>query len=364
MRHVIRRSLAALVLVSVSVLAASARADTAFPAGAWDIVDPGSLGWDAARLDSARRFAEAIGSSAVMIVWDGKVLAEWGDTREPFPIHSMRKSLMSALLGIAVAKGRLELDTTLGQLGIDDSTPSLTEDEKQARIRDLIMARSGVYHEAAYETRTMRERRPARGSHPPGTFWYYNNWDFNVLATILQDATGIDFYEALQRWIAEPVGMQDYTLRDGDWIYAPSSIYPAYTLRMSARDLARFGLLYLNRGQWQGRQVVPARWVGQSIQPYSPVSPGLGYGYLWWVASGDRQFDVRLGPGSYSARGHGGQVLVVIPSRRLVIVHLCQAESGRASVSKKHFHMLLAKILEARPDQATVAASPKSMPLD
>jgi CubicO group peptidase (beta-lactamase class C family) len=103
-----------------------------------------------------------------------------------------------------------------------------------------------------------RQRRPARGSHPPGTFWYYNNWDFNTLGTIYEQATGTGIYEALDRLIARPIGMQDYRPQDGVYFPGAASTHRAYPLRMSARDLARFGLLYLNKGAWAGKQIVPA----------------------------------------------------------------------------------------------------------
>ena len=86
---------------------------------------------------------------------------------------------------------------------------------------DLLEARSGVYHPALYETPAMAKQRPARGSHEPGTFWYYNNWDFNALGTIYEHATGSGIYDALDRLIARPIGMQDYDRRMGFISRAP-----------------------------------------------------------------------------------------------------------------------------------------------
>src|SRR5262249_5297964 len=79
---------------------------------------------------------------------------------------------------------------------IDDKPPALTDGEKQATVRDLLMARSGVYHEAAAENDHMKQVRPERGSHRHGTFWYYNNWDFNVLGTIYRQRTSGDIFGA------------------------------------------------------------------------------------------------------------------------------------------------------------------------
>jgi CubicO group peptidase (beta-lactamase class C family) len=345
-----RQHLSAVILASFLVVVAWTRTGAAFPAAEWETVAPQSIGWDPVKLEAAHDFASEIGSAAVMVIQDDKVLADWGDTAMPFAIHSMRKSLMSALIGMAVAQGQVDLDSTLQQLGLDDSEPSLSDAEKQARVRDLLMARSGIYHDAAYETQQMKAQRPPRGSHPPGTFWYYNNWDFNVLAAVLKQGTGLDFYEAFKAWLATPTGMQDYDPADGKWVNDANSNFPAYTLRLSARDLARFGLLYLSRGTWNDRQIVPASWVAESTHSYSDAGPGLGYGYLWWVATGAEHFLAQTGPGAYSARGYLGQYVVVIPKRHLVVVHLCDSDRRGPGVAHQDFNKLLGKILAAAPE--------------
>ncbi len=264
-----------------------------------------------------------MGSTGLLIVQDGEIVADWGETERPVKIHSMRKSILSALYGIAVAANQVDLDWTLRHLGIDDKEPRLTEIEKQATVRDLLEARSGIYHEAAEETRAMKKRRPARGSHAPGTFWYYNNWDFNVLGTILRKATKEDTFAAVERHLARPLGMEHFTARNGEYHYEPVSEHPAYRMHLSARDLARFGWLYLNQGRWGDRQVVPADWVSESTKPWTPdARSGVAYGYMWWVSMNGRHFRTDVGPGAFSARGAGGQYIVVAPSAGIVIVHL------------------------------------------
>jgi CubicO group peptidase (beta-lactamase class C family) len=166
----------------------------------------------------------------------------------------------------------------------------------------------------------MAKARPLRGSHPPGTFWYYNNWDFNALGTIYEKATGTGIYDALAQQIAHPIGMQDYRPRDGEYFTGPDSIHRAYPIRMSARDLARFALLYLHGGTWAGRQVVPAAWVKESTTPYSFAPNGhTGYAYLWWTAPANPVPD-GLPKGSFFAWGAGGQYAFVVPASDLVVV--------------------------------------------
>jgi CubicO group peptidase (beta-lactamase class C family) len=207
--------------------------------------------WSAAALAEAQKFSEQIHSTGVVIVHRGAVVAEWGNTTKRTELASVRKSLLSALIGIAVADGKISLDSTLAQLGIDDNPPALTEVEKQATVRMLLQARSGIYHPALYETAAMARARPTRGSHAPGAFFYYNNWDFNALGTIYERATGTGIYDALDRLIAKRSACRTIG-RATAYFTGADSIHRAYPLRMSARDLARFALLYLRDGKWSG----------------------------------------------------------------------------------------------------------------
>lgn len=217
---------------------------------------PEQAGWSPKKLAEIRNYLEEIGSTSAMIVQHGVVVAAWGDIAHRSNLHSCRKSLLNSLIGIAVAEGKINLDDTLEKLGIDDNKPSLTAVEKQATVRDLLEARSGVYHPTDYETKGMMEKKPPRGSHAPGTFWYYNNWDFNTLGYIYEKATGTKIFDAFYREIAQPIGMQDFRPSDGHYITSADSQFPAYPFDMSARDFARFAMLYLHGGKWNNVQVV------------------------------------------------------------------------------------------------------------
>ncbi len=104
-----------------------------------------------------------------------------------------------------------------------------------------------------------------------------------MLGTIYEHATGAGIFEAFYRQIAKPIGMQDYKPADGSYVRGSASIHPAYAIRMSARDLARFALLYLHKGNWAGRQIVPES-VGAGKHPSLVENgSGQGYGYLWWI---------------------------------------------------------------------------------
>ncbi len=322
-----------------------------YPGEHWSYApSPEALGYSTEKLEEARAYASTINTAAVMIVVDGVVLYEWGETARKFNVHSIRKSFLSALYGIHVAEGDIDLDLTMEELGIDDNEPSLTEKEKTATVRMLLQARSGVYHPALYETPAMAARRPPRHSHDPGTFWYYNNWDFNTLGTIYRNLTRTDVYRDFERRIAEPIGMEDFDPdTDGRYVWGAASVHPAYPFRMTARDMARFGLLYLRRGSWKGMQIVPAEWVEESVRSYSDAGPAGGYGYLWWIAVDGRHLPgVELEDGAYSARGAGGHYILVIPSRDMVIVHRVNTDIRGNRVSSAEFGTLVRMILEAR----------------
>lgn len=309
-------------------------------------------GWSEPLLVAARQYAATKKTLAVMVVQNGQVVDQFGPVDKKIEVRSIRKSFLSALYGIHVAEGRIDLGKTLAALAIDDVPPMLTPAEKQATILDLLRARSGVYHNAARETPGMRARRPIRGSHPPGSFYYYNNWDFNVLGAIFQKLTGQNIFQDFYERIAKPIGMNDFGPADGKFSAAAEgsnlsgeSNYPNYVFAMSARDMARFGYLFLRRGRWVDRQIVPADWVARSTTSYSDldtfsaIGNQIGYGFLWWIEEW-----------GYSAIGASGHVIAVVPKKDLVIVHRVTYEPPREDVvSYRDIDTLVQMYIAAAP---------------
>ena len=310
--------------------------------------------WSVEKLAQAMLYAEEIGSSAVVVLHKGRLVLEWGRTALRIKSHSVRKSLLSALYGIAVDRGLIDLSSSLAELGIDDRPPCLTKEEKKASIIDLLKARSGVFHPAAAEAPYAKKVRPQRGTFAPGEHWYYNNWDFNVLGTIFERQTNLTIGQAFKRWIADPIGMQDFREQDVHLEWEPVSIHPSYPFWITARDLARFGQLYLQEGRWGNKQVIPAEWIRDSIVSYSINSLG-GYGYMWWIRPN----------GAYFASGFFGQKILVIPKHQVVIVNrvftgtpslqrlpsavLTDLEQLIDPVNEDEFEILVKLILKAGP---------------
>lgn len=163
--------------------------------------------------------------------------AEYGPTDTPSNLHSGRKSVISLLFGIAQAKGLVDMNATLAELGIDEKQTPLTDTEKSATIADLLQARSGVYLTSGAETQNMKDGRPARGQYKPGEHYYYNNWDFNVLGTIFEQEAGLSIGDAIETWLAQPLGMEDFhpshVIYDLD---ESATQHRTYRIHMSARS--------------------------------------------------------------------------------------------------------------------------------
>lgn len=332
-------------------LPTTAQGETAAFSGPWlQYVDVRQAGFDEQAVRAVCERADSLHSGAVMAVFRGRVILACGDVARPFEAHSVRKSLVSGLYGTAVARGEISLDSTLDDFTVDEQTPR-TAAERSATIRQVISARSGVYLPAAYGASQDR-RRPARGSHAPGTHWFYNNWDYNVAGVVYERATREDLYESFHRRLVEPLGMEDWKPADGFRVYEPAkSRHPAHTFRISARDLARFGQLYLQRGQWDGKQIIPADWVTESTRPHTDDGDGTGYGYMWWTYQAGSQLTARYSSLSkytfFRALGTGEQGLWVIPGADLVVVHRADTDHARRVESEDHW-ALVESIVAAR----------------
>lgn len=286
---------------------------------------PEELGYSSVRLENIKFLAKKYHSPAGMVLVGEEVLYQWGDVKEKFWTRSCRKSFLNALIGIAVTRRQIDLSQTLGDLKIDDIPPRLTESEKRASLRDLLMARSGIYHAAADETPEMQSLRPRRGRFPAGAHWYYNNWDFNVLGKVYEIKTGTSIFTAFNEQIAKPIGMEDFLVSDGSYHYESNkSQFPSFLFKMSTRDMARFGRLYLQGGVWQGQQILPKEWVEVSTTTHSETNrgDGSGYGYLWWTqgANGNLLRNVELGRNAFAAKGWGGHYILILPKYNMVVV--------------------------------------------
>jgi CubicO group peptidase (beta-lactamase class C family) len=313
-------------------------------------VAPETVGWSSALLEAAQEFAQQSSCSAAMALYDGKVFFSRGNIHRNYEVHSMRMPFLNALYGIHFARGNINLNANLADLHIDDIVPGLTYAEKQARVEHLLMSRSGVYHEAAAEDQAMIAERPARGSHAPDTFFYYNSWDFNALGTIFEQETGEEIFDAFKTEIADVLGMVDFSIDNSFYQYEwNKSLHPAFQFKMSVRDMAKFGALYQNDGRWKGLQIIRSDWIDESTMAYStmPDTGGLGYGYLWKIIPEDSEIGQMIGYPGYYHTAADGYVLVVIPDLKLVIVERYDTDHDWEDPEDDAFELSM-RILDAR----------------
>ncbi len=293
---------------------------------------PVSFDFHGSRIDTAS-FLALTDTTALIIVKDDKIVFEryfrGTDARTRTVAWSVSKSFVSALVGIAVAEGKIHSISD----PVTRYAPELAGSAYDGvRIKDVVQMSSGARwsedyddphselvrfgHAVAFGGSLDAFAATLTREHAPGTYLRYNSMDTQVLGMVLRHATGMSLAAYLSTRLWQPVGMQDdaYYLTDRDGVE-----FAAGGLNATARDYARFGLLYAHSGNWRGVQIIPAEWVRASITPDAPqLMPGRrvsseeiwGYGYHWWIP--DLQ-------GDYVAVGIFNQFIYVNPRERLVI---------------------------------------------
>jgi CubicO group peptidase (beta-lactamase class C family) len=298
---------------------------------------------DASAIERAAADADLHG----VLVWQGdRILFErYGRARDipigdwvprevvfgPDVLHDLRsisKSVVALLVGQAVARGEIDVDTPV--LDFYPALADLRRDGRDAiRVSHLLDMASGLAWsetpgtygtQANDETRLWWDPSPARYilDRPivaaPGTVWNYNGGHTTLLAEVLAQRSGRRLLDLVKIDLFEPLGIEHWEWRSGQ--HGRPLAYAG--LRLAPRDLLRIGQLMLAGGAWQQRQVVPAAWVAATLQPNITIGNGpLGYGRHWWagqVEHGGRS--VRWTAGF----GNGGQRLFIVPELDLVVV--------------------------------------------
>jgi CubicO group peptidase (beta-lactamase class C family) len=322
-----------------------------FPRTSWEHnLQPEKNGWDTIKLKSLRTFViDSTQITGMMIIHKGSVVFEFGDVVENSYIASCRKSILAMLYGKFVKSGKINLNKNLSDLKIDD-VGGLLPIEKEATIKDILEARSGVFHQASYPGDFL-DLAPKRGSVKAGSYWLYSNWDFNVAGYIFEKETGQTIYGEIEEQLVNPLMMQDWKRelqkKEGD---STRSYFPAYPMFFSTRDMARVGLLMLNKGKWMDKQIIDEKWVQEMIDPITPYSEvdknipifrgkdySFGYGLFWWLWQNttDNRFK-----GGYSALGHWGQTISIFPAIDAVVVFKTKDAYQRETPSNARYRLL------------------------
>ena len=331
-----------------------------WPTEGFRISSPESQGMDSAKLLEihdfyAKKHEKSPENSidAIAIYRNGYLVADYyfnplypRDT--PHIIHSVTKSVMSALVGIAIEEGHIEsVDVPFVEFFPEKQDAIADEAMREITIKDLLSMETGIRSRDAalyrWEGHFAMQKTDDWVAHimslpvdaEPGDRFDYSNMSSFLLSAIIEESTGMDTLEYAQEKLFRPLGIENV-----QWEWSPQGYAIGYArMWMKPEDMAKFGLLYLQQGQWDGEQVVPADWVKESVTPHAfpknyvqlldnngevdkdatatnwqkanfvhPFSDG--YGYQWWLNK----------DGSYSAIGVGGQYIMVVPEENLVVV--------------------------------------------
>jgi CubicO group peptidase (beta-lactamase class C family) len=311
-------------LLVALLLASAALADSLyFPPkqdAHWERVEPAQAGWNASALQAALDFAGSRRSTAVVVLYKGRIMAEreWDPARQKSTpryefrrspdgrtledVASTQKSVAATLFGIAQHKGVIRIDDPASKyLGAGWSKVPAAEEQK-ITMRHLLTMTSGLTDRLEHEA-------------DPGTKWRYNSIAYQKVMRALAKASGQDVNELTREWLTGPIGMTHSSWRERP--RAPGML----GFVTSARDLARFGLLIEAGGVWDGATIVEDReYLRAMLRPSQELN--RCYGYLWWL-NGQRPMLIPSAPADLvAALGAGGRKVYVVPSLNVVVTRI------------------------------------------
>jgi len=332
-------SLVVMAVAATQSLISTRAAGLYFPpaAGEWARVQPSAAGWDERALNAALDYAGTTNSSGVVVLLDGRILAErrWpvtagdrysrmvvgktagGDAVED--VASAQKSVVAFLAGVAEGKRQLDLSVPVDRYLGKGWSKAPAAAEAAITVRHLMTMTSGLNDAGSYQV-------------PAGQAWRYNTGMYSRMIGILEKAAGSGIEKLTEEWLTKPAGMSD-----SKWVRRPWSAGndAANTIGFAttARDLARFGLLVLAQGSWNGRDLLQnAGYLERMLKTSQDLNPS--YGLLWWLngqARVQRPDQAQATPGSLipaaprdlvAAQGAMDRKCYVVPSLGLVVTRL------------------------------------------
>lgn len=299
------------------------------PKWEWPMSTPLEQGMDAAVLEGARTYAFQPGKNTqgVVVTRRGTLVAEWYEEGRDATSYagswSMAKSITSALVGIAIDEHKIPgVDVKL----VDYYPEWAGSPREEITLEHVLHMSSGLEWVEDYDVNNANSSdvvklvfttdsplayavsKPLES--PPNTVFNYSSGSTLLLSGVLQKATGKRAGDYAQEKLFDKLDMTN-----AEWWRAKTGETLTYCcVDMTSRDFARFGLLYMQHGKWDGADVVPGWWVDASLMPAPTYA---GYGYQWWL---EGRTDTRLPADLFMANGHDGQFIYVVPSLQLVVV--------------------------------------------
>jgi len=351
----LRHALATCLLAGVCSLAAAEDRPAALPRSAPEaqgIASSAILGF----VDAVDEKIDAL--HGFVIVRHGHVVAQgaWAPYGENdrHMLFSLSKSFTSTAVGLAISEGRMTLDDTVLQYFPEDAPAEPSDNLKAMRVRDLLRMSSGQDAKVLGKVLEAEDGKWTKAflatpiDYKPGTHFVYNTPATYMLSAIVQKATGMTVLEYLRPRLFEPLGIVDPT-----WGTSPQGItLGGYGLSLRTEEIARFGQLYLQKGEWQGKHLVPAEWVEaatarQTANGSNPTSDWeQGYGYQFW----------RCRHGLYRGDGAHGQFCIVMPEQDAVVAITSGVKDMAAVMNLVWEHILPAlRSAPLPPDEAAQA---------
>jgi CubicO group peptidase (beta-lactamase class C family) len=266
-----------------------------------------------------------------MLVRHGHVVAEgWWKPEaadKPHVMHSLSKSFTSTAVGLAVAEGKLSVDDPVLKFFPEDAPVAPSVKLKAMRVRDLLTMNSGHEVEVKFTTNApwVQTFLAHPVPHKPGTHFLYNTPGSHMLSAIVRKVTGETVLDYLKPRLFDPLGIEN-----PEWPSSPQgNTFGGWGLKIRTEDVAKFGQLYLQKGKWNGKQLVPVEWVEQATA--KQVSNGSdpskdwdqGYGFQFW----------RCRHGAFRGDGANGQFCIVLPEQDAVIAITADTRDMQAELN-------------------------------
>jgi CubicO group peptidase (beta-lactamase class C family) len=272
-----------------------------------------------------RGFVEALDKinpmHSFMVVRHGRVIAEgWWKPEaadKPHVLNSVSKSFNSTAVGMAIAEGKLSLEDRVLKFFPNDAPADPSENLKAMTVHDLLTMSGGhdTEPQAVGGTPSVKQFLAHPVTHKPGTHFQYNTMGAYTLSAIVTKATGQTTLEFLKPRLFEPLGIEN-----PEWTSSPEgNSLGGYGLKLRTEDIAKFGQLYLQKGKWNGKQLIPEEWVAQASSKQVPndreshAQMGIdwkqGYGFQFW----------RCTHNAFRGDGAGGQFCVAMPDQDMVV---------------------------------------------
>jgi CubicO group peptidase (beta-lactamase class C family) len=291
---------------------------------AWATIAPSDLNWDIQKLGELKDYLEATGTKSFIILKDGKIAVEYylNDHNQDKPWYwaSAGKSLTSCLIGCAEADGLLNLDAASSKYLGDGWSSMTAAQEKNVKVKNHISMTTGLDDDLSFEC---TDPQCLKYKAEPGTRWSYHNAPYTLCDGIIEGATGKTLNQYFTTRLGSKIGMTGLFIKS-DY----NNIFYS-----KARDMAKFGLLVLAKGQWDGVDIIknPSYIKAMSTSSQS-INPA--YGYLWWLNGKEKfmlpkaqiVFDGALIPTApldmFSALGKNDQKVYVLPSQNIVVIRM------------------------------------------